>query len=291
MSGDHKGETAGVSGVFRDTGLPSFFLGALGFYVLWLTIQGFVVPGWWEPESPRANWGGELAQLGLYVSLALAAGVQFLRRHRPLSLLWAPEAGESLQAWSWFFGLTLGGLVATIVIAVADDGVRAAWFPHLRDVSPDLDFGSPLNWLVVVIGAPIVEELVFRGYLLHRWARRWGPSFALVATSVLFALLHPNPIGHFFGAVILGLVAVKTGSLLAPVGIHLGNNLIAMLIGVAARGLEPEAADEALTGTELGAAVVLALGTMGFLVWGFARYWPRKTAGRCGPRFLREISL
>jgi membrane protease YdiL (CAAX protease family) len=47
---------------------------------------------------------------------------------------------------------------------------------------------------VVVIGAPIAEEIFFRGLALRAFAKRWGPAVGLLASSVLFGLTHFQPL-------------------------------------------------------------------------------------------------
>jgi membrane protease YdiL (CAAX protease family) len=53
-----------------------------------------------------------------------------------------------------------------------------------------------LLMVVGAIAAPVSEEIIFRGLLLHRWARRWGTTTGVVASSVLFAMrLRRRPLG------------------------------------------------------------------------------------------------
>jgi membrane protease YdiL (CAAX protease family) len=49
--------------------------------------------------------------------------------------------------------------------------------------------GAMLGAVVLVLGAPVIEEVYFRGLLFDRFAR-WGVLAAVVGTSVLFVLVH-----------------------------------------------------------------------------------------------------
>lgn len=49
--------------------------------------------------------------------------------------------------------------------------------------------GAVLGAIVLVVGAPVIEEAYFRGMLFQRFAR-WGMGAAIVGTSVLFVLAH-----------------------------------------------------------------------------------------------------
>jgi membrane protease YdiL (CAAX protease family) len=74
------------------------------------------------------------------------------------------------------------------------------------------------------IGA-IAEEWLFRGVLLHLWARRFGVRFAVLATSVLFAALHADVLGSFIFGVVMAALYVRTGTLVVPIVAHLMFNL------------------------------------------------------------------
>jgi membrane protease YdiL (CAAX protease family) len=94
---------------------------------------------------------------------------------------------------------------------------------------------SPRDRLAVmtmaVVIAPVAEEIIFRGYLYPAGKRFVGPFFSLVATSLLFAVLH----GHsasvpalFTLAVCLGLAYEKTGTLLVPMVMHAVFNAVSV---------------------------------------------------------------
>ena len=65
--------------------------------------------------------------------------------------------------------------------------------------------------VMFVVGAPLVEELFFRGLLLRSLARRFGPGWALAGSSLAFAVIHFEPlqtpalfaVGLVFGALVL----------------------------------------------------------------------------------------
>jgi len=83
-----------------------------------------------------------------------------------------------------------------------------------------------------VIAAPLGEELFFRGYVQSRLVARWGPAAGLVISSLLFAAAHMDvmhalailPVG-----LVLGYIALRTGSIWTSMGIHAANNTLAIL--------------------------------------------------------------
>jgi membrane protease YdiL (CAAX protease family) len=76
--------------------------------------------------------------------------------------------------------------------------------------------GAPGGWLVIVgivaIGAPLVEELFFRGLLQPRLVGRWGLGWGIAVTSVLFGAAHltgwQGPITLVYALSIVGVGAV-----------------------------------------------------------------------------------
>jgi uncharacterized protein len=91
-----------------------------------------------------------------------------------------------------------------------------------------------LELFTVVIVAPIVEELAFRGFLLQRWSSQWGVTQALLASSIFFGALHANLLGLSVFGLVMGLIYLRTGSLLVPIFCHALNN--GLVTGVAFLG-------------------------------------------------------
>ena len=89
------------------------------------------------------------------------------------------------------------------------------------------------QWLLLALGgvvlAPVVEEVVFRGIILQRWAYRWGTHSGVVASSVLFALGHGEWIGHFLFGVVMALLYLRTRRLWVNITAHGVNNLLVTL--------------------------------------------------------------
>lgn len=89
--------------------------------------------------------------------------------------------------------------------------------------------------LVVVVGAPIVEELLYRGFVQLGLARRIGGLAALFVTAVWFTLVHLSPPefpGLFAFALVLGICAARTGRLGMAVAAHVAFNATGLLLVV-----------------------------------------------------------
>lgn len=89
--------------------------------------------------------------------------------------------------------------------------------------------------LGVVVGAPLVEEFIFRGVLFRGWRESklglWG---TLVVTSVAWTLLHVGQYGLvilafvFLLGLLMGYARERTGNLWVPIAMHAVNNGIAV---------------------------------------------------------------
>jgi len=83
--------------------------------------------------------------------------------------------------------------------------------------------------LSAIIVAPLVEEIIFRGYLYAVIKRYTGCFFAAITTSLLFAVIHGNLPGImplFTLALILTLAYELTGCLWVPMVAHALFNMI-----------------------------------------------------------------
>jgi uncharacterized protein len=129
----------------------------------------------------------------------------------------------------------------------------------------------------LLIYSPLVEELIFRGFLLQRWSVKWGLRWGVIASSVLFGMLHlNNPLGLTLFGLVMGLLYVRTRSLWVPIGCHALNNLAAVGLDrfsqVASGGETSTVADiQSLWWISL-ILVVISIPLLGHFIW---RSWPQ----------------
>ena len=185
--------------------------------------------------------------------------------------------------------LTLG---ATVAVFIPLSYVAPGLVQRLvLDPSHLLDARSFAEWLGVVfvaaVAAPIVEELFFRGILLHRWARRWGTGPAVVASSVLFAVLHGEWVGHFLFGVAMCALYLRTRILWLPILAHSLSNFAIALTGLSdalhPTPPKPDTLESLRADWPIG-ALALVTGVV-LLVWYLRRYWAdgRLRATLAGP--------
>ena len=89
-----------------------------------------------------------------------------------------------------------------------------------------------LSFVSMVIAAPVVEEILFRGYILDAIRKIHGDTVAILGSAGLFGLIHLEPyvVGMAsIGGVIYGWVRIKTGSLWPSIVSHMVWNFTAFL--------------------------------------------------------------
>jgi len=102
----------------------------------------------------------------------------------------------------------------------------------------DLTNTAPGLWvvvliLIVVVGAPIVEEIVYRGAVQSHLQRTAGTTAALLGTAVLFAAIHMSFIefpGLFAFALVLGYTRLRSDTLGLPIVTHMAFNAAGLIL-------------------------------------------------------------
>jgi uncharacterized protein len=87
-----------------------------------------------------------------------------------------------------------------------------------------------LSFAAIVIAAPILEEVLFRGIILDGFLKRYSPMKSIVISALLFGAFHLNPwqfVGAFLLGTMMGWIYYRTGSLALTIVIHFFNNFAA----------------------------------------------------------------
>ncbi|HET7167923.1 MAG TPA: CPBP family intramembrane glutamic endopeptidase [Candidatus Limnocylindrales bacterium] len=172
-----------------------------------------------DPASPVATWR---ALEAVVVLLALAAAAVVLKA--TTGSLWLRWPARRWIGWA-ALGFVVTGPVALLI------GPFLAR-PFFGDVGYTLALGAIAPALVFAVANGVMEELIYRGALLGWSAKVMGLGPALVGQAVVFGLAHsgtdvvglqlPLMLAMGLGGLLAGLIAVRTGSLLIPIAIHIG---------------------------------------------------------------------
>ncbi len=83
-------------------------------------------------------------------------------------------------------------------------------------------------FFMLVIAAPLLEEILFRGIILDGFLKNYKPAQGILISALMFAVIHGNlaqGIGAFAIGIILGWLYWKTNSLSLCMALHAINNL------------------------------------------------------------------
>ncbi len=143
-----------------------------------------------------------------------------------------------------------------------------------------------MNFLCAAVMAPLVEEFVFRGVIMQP-LRRYGDSFAVITTAVIFALVHGSPsniIFAFLSGTAIGYAVIYSKSLWAGIAIHALNNATAVFF-TEFDLLPTETVDMLFV---LFCVAVAVAGIIAFTVYGRA-YTLRLNREHCGLKLGKRI--
>ncbi|MEE3315346.1 MAG: type II CAAX endopeptidase family protein [Candidatus Thermoplasmatota archaeon] len=147
--------------------------------------------------------------------------------------------GSTKRVLILFIGVPL---VITIIDFVLSMIYTIIWLGIIGEPSTNTDLGT--NWesnyidiamlfISVAIVTPIVEELMFRGYILDAINRKHSDWTAIIWSSILFGLIHIDPfvMGQaFMGGILYGWIRIRTGSLLPSIAGHMMWNMLALAL-------------------------------------------------------------
>jgi membrane protease YdiL (CAAX protease family) len=199
-------------------------------------LGALAAPSRWGPSILWRQDANELASLGIWqaatVILTLAASAMFGGKPRDVLSLGAPAGGPATY---------VKGLLMLTALQVVVSAIQLTFYQHdmYADLRPFVKlFGE--NWslalLVVGVGAPLSEELLFRGFLLSALAQSrlgfWGG--ALVTTS-LWTALHAGysaagVVEVFLIGILFSWLVWRTGSLRVAILCHALYNSIIVLV-------------------------------------------------------------
>lgn len=169
--------------------------------------------------------------VGLIVGGAAIVGVVKFKKHSNLKQYLGLTSFTLSDSKNW-------GLLVLGAIALSDLLTYALGKPIVPEFMVNV-YGSTdqkwLLWIALIVAAPVLEELFFRGFVISGLRRTvLGTSGAILLSSVAWAALHIQY--DLYGiatiivfGIILGVTRIKTGSVLLTIALHALMNLIATI--------------------------------------------------------------
>jgi membrane protease YdiL (CAAX protease family) len=169
----------------------------------------------------RFEWAVQgLTSVLIVLSILGIAGLRAGRRFGELLAL-----NVSFPKWVSLtaFGLTVATMAYETALEGAVPGVKELVEQYL--VFPSDRVSMWFAAFALVIGAPVSEELTFRGFLYTSFRKKWGYVPALVVTSVLFSAMHFEGTGLYAllvlpSAFLFGWARERSGGIALPIGMH-----------------------------------------------------------------------
>lgn len=207
---------------------------------------------------------------GTASAIGVCIGVLFLlwffRKRVSVSSLMYTEKKMNVKIFLQLLCVFMGSqLLFNIVGELLEGGLNLIGYSAMKDLESASSASSTVSMFIYAsIVGPIVEELVYRGFVLRSF-QKYGKLAAVIISSILFGVMHANlPQSMFaFGVgLILGYVAVEY-SIVWSIVLHIINNCIfGDIFGWAISGLS-EQMQEYISGGVLIVFGVVAV----FIIW------------------------
>jgi membrane protease YdiL (CAAX protease family) len=146
---------------------------------------------------------------------------------------WVRWQGARFTAASWRGGLSLRLITASSGCVIAISAAQHYWLkpgdvPEMVDLATRSLWGTASTLMLLSLSAPLLEEALFRGWMLQELRKRFGARESICVSAGAFALAHGDSsraIGQLVGGVLLGAIVVHTGRLWLAVAAHSAANL------------------------------------------------------------------
>lgn len=139
---------------------------------------------------------------------------------------------RNAEALLFYSASVFVGMVGSkITSAVYDFFASDTLSDPIRDISPIDGVEFAVFFVSVCVFGPVFEEFIFR-YLLIKPLRKHGDLFAVIISSLFFAISHGNLYQFAYvlaGGFFYAALAVRSGSLIPSIAVHILNNVIVTL--------------------------------------------------------------
>ena len=191
-----------------------------------------------HPGGPEQNAAidallGKLISNGSSSIVAVLIGTAFLLvYYRKDSLLEPMLALGKRPSAGMFAGCICLMMLAQILFSAIAAGAEAAanqlGYSFMSSIEAATGTSKTLSmFLYAGIFGPVIEEIIYRGFLMKS-LQKYGKTFAILVSAAVFGLMHGNPLQSIF-AFMVGLVfgyAAMEYSIYFSILIHVLNNLL-----------------------------------------------------------------
>ena len=137
--------------------------------------------------------------------------------------------GEAARASAWVWGAVIVVTALSYATGLRGDDAGTASNSTIEKAFDAGPGGALSLFLTTVVLAPLLEETVFRGFMLPTLTRWLDTRWALAVTTIAFALVHEHNTGDTVQLLAVGAVAgvayCRTRNLFASMAVHASFNL------------------------------------------------------------------
>jgi membrane protease YdiL (CAAX protease family) len=207
--------------------------GIIAFAYLLLTVKEKTLPAIEAAVAPLQSDGLFLGMVQVGTALTvvpLVYALAWARRGPAVRDYLGLRAVPRADAFRWLF-YTVLLMVLLEVAAYLTTQPTPEWMKQVFRSAGSM----PLLLFGIVVIAPVIEELVFRGFLFEGLRNsRLGEAGAVILTSLVFASIHVQYEAFAVGQVLaigllLGTARARTGSVLLAIAMHTLVNAVATL--------------------------------------------------------------
>lgn len=181
------------------------------------------------------NYGVSIIESVLFIALPFIISYFIMRRKKIIGIL--PLGTPYNKKASIYIQMVTLPLVLFLAISINIVSIifQSATGIEFSGGVADFEIRGITDFLMAAVTMAVVpaitEEIVVRGVILQP-LRRYGDKFAILISAVVFSLMHGNMVQipyTFVTGLILGYVAVATGSIWPCISIHFFNNMFSVV--------------------------------------------------------------
>lgn len=201
-------------------------------------VSGTEINNWFENAAAAQFVYVLITEIIVMASLVWL--LRFLRESWSSIAVKKPKISDIRYVIGGFFGY----YAIYIVVAIIVSRFLALDFEQQQEIGFSTDstgINMAFAFAALVVLPPLVEEILFRGFLYARFKRVLSVKWAAIAVSILFAAAHLQfgsgnallwvaALDTFVLSLVLVYLREKTGTIWAGVGVHALKNLVAFLI-------------------------------------------------------------
>lgn len=185
------------------------------------------------------------------LTLAVVLIFYLIRRKKLSEALWLRRVdGPTL----WAGAALAPGLY--LIVSFLLSALPEEWLESYSEASAGITEGGLVGTVAVVVAAPIVEEVIFRGLIMTRLSRAMPGWLAVLLSAAIFGACHGHPVWFGYAFVLgafFGFMDLRAGSIWPSILGHLVFNSFSQILSLFPEG---SGAETAAVAAILAAAVV-----------------------------------